>query len=103
WAGESSTIDLIMVVAGPGSRDGRSGAWQRPPRSLPSANLRAAPMITAAITAVVGGVLAFFGVKPGPYLVVVAAAVKILIVVTTLVFGTRWVRRRDAAAAAKTE
>jgi hypothetical protein len=57
-------------------------------------------MITAAITAAIGGVLAFFGVKPGPYLVGVAAAVKVLIVVTTLVFGTRWVRRRDAAAAA---
>jgi len=57
-------------------------------------------MITAAITAAVGAVLALFGVKPGAYLVAVAAAVKIVIVAGTVLVGARWVRRRNGQAAA---
>ena len=54
-------------------------------------------MITAGITAAVGALLALFGVKPGPYLVGVAVAVKVSIILATLVVGARWARRRRAA------
>jgi hypothetical protein len=52
-------------------------------------------MITAAITAAVGAVLSFFGIKPGPYLVGVAIGVKVIIVAVTLLFGARWLKRRQ--------
>lgn len=54
-------------------------------------------MITAGITAAVAGVLSLFGIAPGPYLVGVAIAVKITVVVTGVGLGTRLVRRRAAA------
>jgi len=54
-------------------------------------------VITAAITAAVAAVLGLFGVKPGPYLVAVAAGVKLVIVGVGLVFGARWVRHRRAS------
>jgi hypothetical protein len=57
-------------------------------------------MITAGITAAVAGVLALFGVKPGPYLVGVAIGVKVAIVAIGLIFGARFFRRRAAAKAA---
>ena len=57
-------------------------------------------MITAAITAAIGAVLALFGVKPGAYLVVVAAVVKVVIVAGTVLVGARWVRRRNGHVAA---
>ena len=56
-------------------------------------------MITAAITAAVGAVLALFGVKPGAYLVGVAVAVKAVIVAGTVLVGARWVRRRNVSTA----
>lgn len=55
-------------------------------------------MITAAITAAVGGMLSLFGIKPGPYLLGVAIGVKILVVLTGVVFGSRFLRRRGQAA-----
>jgi hypothetical protein len=54
-------------------------------------------VITAAITAAVAAVLALFGIKPGPYLVVVAIGVKALIVLLGVVFGARLMRRRRLA------
>jgi hypothetical protein len=47
--------------------------------------------------------MALFGVKPGPYLVVVAAVVKGLIVVGSLVVGARLMRRRNRTPAAATD
>ena len=52
-------------------------------------------MLTAGITAAVGGLLSLFGVKPGPYLVGVAIGVKIALVAIGLVFGARFFRRRQ--------
>jgi hypothetical protein len=56
-------------------------------------------VFTAAITAAVAAVLAFFGIKPGPYLVVVAVVVKVLIVLTGLFLASRVIRRARRAAA----
>ena len=50
-------------------------------------------MITAAITAAVAAVLAFFGIKPGPYLVGVAVGVKITLVALGLLLAARIARR----------
>lgn len=58
-------------------------------------------MITAAITAAVGGILALFGVKPGPYLLGVAIGVKIAVVVGGVFFGSRLLRRRGKVEAVK--
>jgi hypothetical protein len=55
-------------------------------------------MITAAITASVAAVLALFGVKPGPYLVVVAAVVKGLIVVGGLLLARKVMKNREKPA-----
>jgi hypothetical protein len=54
-------------------------------------------VLTAGITAAVAAILAIFGIKPGPYLVVVAAVVKGLIVVLALLLGRRVLRGRAAA------
>lgn len=51
-------------------------------------------MITAGITAAVAGVLALFGIKPGPYLVGVAIGVKLALVGLAVVFGGRFLERR---------
>lgn len=59
-------------------------------------------MLTAAITAAIGAVLAFFGVEPGPYLVGVAIGVKVVIVATVALFGARWAQKRAAKARAVT-
>jgi hypothetical protein len=56
-------------------------------------------VITAAITAAVAAVLAFFGIKPGPYLVVVAAVVKGLLVLGGVLLAVRVARRKRAEAA----
>lgn len=56
-------------------------------------------MLTAGITAAVAGVLSLFGVKPGPYLVGVAIAVKLVIVGVGLLVGARLMRKRAAAKA----
>jgi hypothetical protein len=53
-------------------------------------------MFTAAITALVAGLLSLFGVKPGPYLVAVAIGVMLAIVAIGVVFGSRYLRRREA-------
>jgi len=52
-------------------------------------------MITAGITAAVAGILGLFGVKPGPYLIVVAGVVKVGVVGAGLVFGKRWIKKRQ--------
>ena len=53
-------------------------------------------MLTAGITAAIAALLSLFGVKPGAYLVGVAIGVKIVIVGVGLVFGARWLQRRQA-------
>ncbi len=60
-------------------------------------------MITAAVTAAVGGLLSLFGIKPGPYLVVVAVVVKVAVVGVGLVWGGRAMRRRSAEKNAKAD
>jgi hypothetical protein len=50
-------------------------------------------MITAAITGAVAAVLALFGIRPGPYLVVVAVVVKAIIVLGALLLARRVVHR----------
>jgi hypothetical protein len=55
-------------------------------------------VLTAAITALIGGILAFFGVEPGPYLVGVAIGVKVIIVGLVAIFGARWAQKRAARA-----
>jgi hypothetical protein len=57
-------------------------------------------MITAAITAAVAAVLALFGVKPGPYLVVVAAVVKGLLVLGGILLARKVMKARDKPAVA---
>jgi hypothetical protein len=59
-------------------------------------------VITAGITAAIAAILGVFGIKPGPYLVLVAGGVKLTIVVVGLVFGARWARRRAQKKAAET-
>ena len=56
-------------------------------------------MLTAGITAAIAAILGVFGIKPGAYLVGVAIGVKICIVAASVLFGARWMRRRQAAAA----
>jgi hypothetical protein len=51
-------------------------------------------MLTAAITASVGAVLALFGIEPGAYLIGVAAVVKGLIIAAGVFFGVKLTRRR---------
>jgi hypothetical protein len=51
-------------------------------------------VITAAVTAAIAAILGFFGIKPGPYLVVVAIVVKGLIIAAGVLFGARWMQRR---------
>ncbi len=46
-------------------------------------------MLTAALTAAIAAVMSFFGVKPGPYLVVVAVVLKLLIVALGLFIAWR--------------
>jgi amino acid transporter len=55
-------------------------------------------MLTAAITAAITAILGLFGVKPGTWIVGVAIGVKIVIVAVTLIFGARFVQKRNAAA-----
>lgn len=55
-------------------------------------------MLTAGITAAVAAILGVFGIKPGAYLVGVAVGVKICLVAASVLFGAKWMRRRQAAA-----
>jgi hypothetical protein len=57
-------------------------------------------VITAAITAAVAAILALFGVKPGPYLVVVAGVVKGIIVLGAILLASRVARRARKAQSA---
>jgi hypothetical protein len=59
-------------------------------------------VLTAAITAAVAGILAIFGVKPTvAQLAVVAVVVKVIIVLTGVFFGSKLIKRRQAAAVAR--
>ena len=58
-------------------------------------------MLTAAITAAIAWILSLFGIKPGPYLVVVAAVVKGIIILVGLLLGAKVVRKRAKAKAAE--
>lgn len=57
-------------------------------------------MLTAGITAAVAGILGVFGIKPGAYLVAVAAVVKVTLVGASVFFGARLMRKRQATSAA---
>jgi hypothetical protein len=54
-------------------------------------------VITAAITGAVAGVLALFGIKPGPYLAIVAVVVKGLIIVAGVLITRRVMKKRERA------
>jgi hypothetical protein len=54
-------------------------------------------VITAAITGAVAAVLALFGIKPGPYLAVIALVVKGLIVLGGLLIARRVMKKRESA------
>jgi hypothetical protein len=52
-------------------------------------------VITAAITGAVAAVLALFGIKPGPYLAVVAVVVKGLIILGGVLITRRVMKKRE--------
>jgi hypothetical protein len=52
-------------------------------------------VITAAVTGAVAAVLALFGIKPGPYLAVVAVVVKGLIVLGGVLIARRVMKKRE--------
>ena len=54
-------------------------------------------MLTAAITAAIAWILSLFGIKPGPYLVAVAAVVKGIIILVGVLLGAKVVRKRAKA------
>ena len=54
-------------------------------------------MLTAAITAAIAWILSLFGIKPGPYLVVVAGVVKGIIILVGVLLGAKVVRKRAKA------
>jgi hypothetical protein len=54
-------------------------------------------VLTAAITAAIAWILSLFGIKPGPYLVVVAGVVKVIIILVGLLLGAKVVRKRAKA------
>jgi hypothetical protein len=55
-------------------------------------------MLTSAITAVITGVLTFFGIPPGPYIAGVWIGVKILIVAVIAFIAWRAAQRKRTAA-----
>ncbi len=55
-------------------------------------------MLTSAITAVITGVLTFFGIPPGPYIAGVWIGVKIAIVAIIALIAWRSAQRKRAAA-----
>ena len=57
-------------------------------------------MFTAAITAAVAAILNLFGIKPGPYLVVVAIVVKAAFIVVGVIATQRLLRKRAQVPAA---
>ena len=59
-------------------------------------------MLTAAITAAIAAVFRVFGITLSLYtLGAIAIGVKVVIVAVGLLFGTRWLRSREAKNAAK--
>jgi hypothetical protein len=58
-------------------------------------------VLTAAITAAIGWILSQFGIKPGPYLVVVAGGVKVIIILVGVLLGAKAVQKRVKAKEAK--
>jgi hypothetical protein len=54
-------------------------------------------VLTAAITAAIAWILSLFGIKPGPYLVAVAAVVKGIIILVGVLLGAKVVRKRAKA------
>ncbi len=57
-------------------------------------------MLTAAITGAIAWILSLFGIKPGPYLVGVAAVVKVIIVLVGVLLGAKAMKRVKAKQAA---
>ena len=53
-------------------------------------------MLTAAITAAIGWILFQFGIKPGPYLGLVALGVKIIIVLVGVLLGAKVIKKARA-------
>ena len=54
-------------------------------------------MLTSAITAVITGILSFFGIPPGPYIAGVWIGVKILVVATIALIAWRASKRAKLA------
>lgn len=59
------------------------------------------PMLTSAITAVITGILSFFGIPPGPYIAGVWIGVKIVIVSIIAFIAWRTAKKARMAAAPK--
>jgi len=55
-------------------------------------------MLTSAITAVITGILSFFGIPPGPYIAGVWIGVKIVIVAIIALIGWRTAIKRKQSA-----
>ena len=53
-------------------------------------------MLTSAITAVITGILSFFGIPPGPYIAGVWIGVKILVVATIALIAWRASKKAKA-------
>jgi hypothetical protein len=60
-------------------------------------------VLTAAITGAIAWILSLFGIKPGPYLVVVAAVVKGIIILVGVLLGAKVVRKRAKVKEAATQ
>lgn len=60
-------------------------------------------MLTAAITGAIAWILSQFGIEPGPYLVVVAAVVKGIIILVGVLLGAKAVQKRMKKKAAAGE
>jgi hypothetical protein len=54
-------------------------------------------VLTAAITGAIAWILSQFGIAPGPYLVVVAAVVKGIIILVGVLLGAKVVKKRVQA------
>jgi hypothetical protein len=58
-------------------------------------------VLTAAITGAIAWILSLFGIKPGPYLVVVAGVVKVIIVLCGVLLGAKAMKKRKQAKEAR--
>jgi hypothetical protein len=59
-------------------------------------------MLTSAITALISGILSFFGISPGPYIAPIWIGVKVTLVALIALVGWRAVKRRQRLASEAT-